>query len=338
MEHVKGQLDSGCDYLVCPEHKTAKHYGDLAKSLEPGTMEAMKCYMRLPRRQGVTTFLAPAHAGTERVDVPSALHRYCKKYLPQCIEDVTVNILRKWFHTTGFRTVIKDMDKLHHLFTVIDAHSARVTDKHYILKSPEDDAALAKEMVQVIWQGPTTAWPRGKGTALTRATYDALLDKADDAPADVPAEDDDEDMEQLDGFTLWIREKPLLALADVDPADVPMPLPDSEAATRAAPPPAPEAQGAPLRKRGRQSRFSDKEKHYIAKQCAAFWGPAGKDNPYCGAPPLCAIKEDIATKGIAAGAFAKPPAEGDSAEYQKFVDAIRSVADNWSKHFSASSA
>lgn len=50
---------------------------------QPGTVAAVDCYLRLPRRPGVTTFLCPAGVDTEFVDVPSTLRRFCSRYLPR---------------------------------------------------------------------------------------------------------------------------------------------------------------------------------------------------------------------------------------------------------------
>ena len=359
MEHVQSQLDAGHDFLVCPEHKTAKHYGDMAKSLEPGTIEAIKCYARLPRRQGVTTFLVPAYADTELVDVPSALHRYCKKYLPLDKEAFTVNILRKWAHTEGFRMVARNAEQLHHLFTAIDGHSARVADKHYILKDPEDDAALAKEMVKVLWQGRTTPWPSAKAQALTGEAYSAILDAATrDEDVPLEEEEEEEELEQIDGFRLWMGSMPdLIPLAGSGEAAIPIMdaakedgavheggdggEPRSKKAKLSAPAgastaPAQQAvggeaagpAGAPTAGRGRPPRFSDTEQKYIALKCQLHWGFTEPDP---GAPPLGWIKENIATQGIEDGIFDAPPAKGDLKEFNRFADAIRHVANTWTK-------
>ena len=44
-------LVEGKDYVVCALHKTTRTYGHLAKWLAPGTVEAVRCYLGLPRRQ-----------------------------------------------------------------------------------------------------------------------------------------------------------------------------------------------------------------------------------------------------------------------------------------------
>ena len=72
--HVRQQLSLGLDYLVCSDHKTATIYGDLAKWLAPGTIEAIRCYLSLPKRAGVETFLCPVGDATNEVDIPYALH------------------------------------------------------------------------------------------------------------------------------------------------------------------------------------------------------------------------------------------------------------------------
>ena len=109
----------------------------------PGTAEAAKCYLALPRQEEITNFLAPAHKGTAKVDIPAYLRSYCCQYLVSSngggrdYTHPTVNLLRKWFHTT-LHNMAANTTKLHKLFTAIDAHSADIAQRHYILKGPED--------------------------------------------------------------------------------------------------------------------------------------------------------------------------------------------------------
>ena len=97
--HVTEQLNAGRDHLVCPEHKTSHVYGDLAKWIAPGTIEALKVYLKFPRRSKIATLLVPCDGTTEFVSVPKALHRFCQLFLVKDRTRPTVNLLRKWYHT-----------------------------------------------------------------------------------------------------------------------------------------------------------------------------------------------------------------------------------------------
>ena len=53
------------------------------------------------------------------------------------------------------------------MMVIIDKHSVGVMDKHYILKDPEDDVALAKALVEKIF-GDTVEWPSNAKIESTR--------------------------------------------------------------------------------------------------------------------------------------------------------------------------
>ena len=60
LSEVDNMLQEGRDFLICPEHKTSKTYGSLAKWLTPGARKAIEVYRSLPRRPEVKYFLMPA--------------------------------------------------------------------------------------------------------------------------------------------------------------------------------------------------------------------------------------------------------------------------------------
>jgi len=53
--------------------------------------------------------------------------------------------MRKLVHTTLMK-LTENEDKLYQLMQTLDAHSAAVARKHYVLKDPEDDVVLAKAL------------------------------------------------------------------------------------------------------------------------------------------------------------------------------------------------
>jgi formylmethanofuran dehydrogenase subunit B len=64
-----------------------------------------------------------------------------------------VNLLRKWYHTE-LHKLSMNVERMMSLMVTVDAHSAAVAAKHYVLQSPEDDARLSKALVMAIWGNP----------------------------------------------------------------------------------------------------------------------------------------------------------------------------------------
>jgi hypothetical protein len=206
VDHVREQLGSGLDYIVCSDHKTVRVYGALAKWLAPGTICAARCYMLLPRRPGVKTFFCPAGKETDEVDIPSCLRTFCRRNLPAegVVTHPTVNLLRKSYHTR-LSTLSSRDDTLLDMFKAIDGHSASIAIKHYILRGPEDDAMLAKHLVHA-WLGETVAWPEanalieepGLGVDLSERLGKVWAGEDDDN--ETVSGDDEEEDDELEWF------------------------------------------------------------------------------------------------------------------------------------------
>ena len=157
-ETVDEALSSGQDWLLCSTHKMSRTYGDLAKWIAPGVVQALKCYLSLPRRPTCSTLLVPCRATTEHVHVPNALWKFACDHLPSGdYSKPTVNLLRKYFHTI-LMDLSRSEEKLLELMKVIDAHSVSVARKHYVLRDPAKDANLAKQLVKVALK-ETVPWP-----------------------------------------------------------------------------------------------------------------------------------------------------------------------------------
>ena len=164
LRDFRAQMKRGKSYVLCQEHKTSHVYGDLAKWLAEGSKEAMTTYAGLPRRDDCETFFHPSFEGVRTVDVHHALKRFGEKFLPECQQKPTVNLMRKWYHTK-LMTMSKTEDELYALMSRIDAHSQSVAAKHYVLQNPEHDANLAKILVEEVL-GTTVPWPKDGAPAL----------------------------------------------------------------------------------------------------------------------------------------------------------------------------
>lgn len=205
--HAKGQVDDKLDYIVCTQHKTSKTYGDLAKWLSPGLVEAIKCYMSLPRHDCDGNLLLPAQGGCNRISFASCLHTFCKKFLPAEKSYPTVNLVRKWLHTSLMK-LTDTKDKLKEVMLLIDAHSKSVQDRHYWLREPEDDVKLAKLLVHTIF-GATVPWPDQTqvaaffeqtcaSTMLLQETINGSGESLDEEAYNETKGEDDDDFDCLD--------------------------------------------------------------------------------------------------------------------------------------------
>jgi hypothetical protein len=219
LEQVRAMFGEGHDWLACMEHKTSRTYGTLAKWLSPGACAALECYIKLPRPEGVASFLVPALDSTDRVDIPTALYGWSSRFLPKGCTKPTVNLMRKFFHKQLIK-LTQDEASLKRTMATLDAHSIKTIDRHYALREPADDVALAKMLVGAVL-GDTVPWPTDDGFELEDDLNTAIEEFDAAARADpggfemVQASGDvDEELEcWLHGRRFGVAE-PLLAICD----------------------------------------------------------------------------------------------------------------------------
>ena len=144
-----------------------------------------------------------------------ALKRFGEKFLPDCPQKPTVNLMRKWYHTK-LMTMSKTEDQLYKLMERIDAHTQGVAAKHYVLKNPEHDASLAKILVHEVL-GEPVPWPK----EMEHLPWSKLKDKIKVMPSsaspneDSEVPDDPSEEEELQWFDLahvWGLRNPLVPL------------------------------------------------------------------------------------------------------------------------------
>ena len=150
-------------YVICKRHKTFKTYGELCKRLTPGLFKAFEVYSTYPRPAGCKTFLVPINRSTEKVSLPHALRCFCKLFFPADAFQPWYNLVRKWFHTILMR-LTADEQKLKQLMKKLDAHSMNIQEKHYIIRTAEDDTKLADALIEAILVKPVK-WPNWQDTA-----------------------------------------------------------------------------------------------------------------------------------------------------------------------------
>ena len=183
LKALRAQMKKKKKYVLCQEHKTSHLYGDLAKWLAPGTIDAVITYAALPRREDCETFFHPTVEGVRTVDVHHALKKFGEKFLPECQQKPTVNLTRKWYHTK-LMTMSKTENALLALMTRIDAHSPSIAARHYVLQNPDHDAKLAEILVEEVL-GTTVPWP-----AVEHLPWHKLKEKIKVLPSTASATED----------------------------------------------------------------------------------------------------------------------------------------------------
>ena len=228
---MQNTLAAGKPYLVCKYHKTAPTYGDVVKFLTPGLWKTLETYNQLPKPECIY-FLVPVTPTAETISFPRNLKTFYSKFMKSKVWP-TCNQWRKLFHNQLMK-LTKDETALKDLMSQLDAHGRDVQDKHYLLRDPEDDLALARTLVEKII-GTTVPWPE---TSL-EAELGQFLESIDiEIDTKATPEEMDEDEEPLEywsfGAIFGIREiggLNILPVADTKAADAMMPLLDDTSDT-----------------------------------------------------------------------------------------------------------
>ena len=174
--------------------------------LVKGTVEAIKCYLRLPRRPTVRTLLHPA-IGDAPVDLPRPLRRFGAAHFPATQTHPTPTIMRKWYHS-GLVQRCQTEDELLALLSKVDPHKVHTTRLHYVLTTAAEDAKLAMELVKHKI-GEPVPWPLLRELAddphdnlqvLVAEEVRRATDGGGGGDNDGDNDDDDEDDDELEYF------------------------------------------------------------------------------------------------------------------------------------------
>jgi hypothetical protein len=201
LQYVRVLLAERKECMECTEHKTWKTYGDLAKWLSPTLIDYLLCYDSCPRPEGHSTFFVPAKAGAAHMSMQSALRTWCKRHIADGYTKPTVNDYRKHSHK-ALIDLTKTEEKLKKVLVIIDAHSKKTMEGHYLLKEPEQDAKLGKMLAGVV-HGTSPAWPSDQDLERAMAKDDTLgrLLQAiiQGKECEGEAEEEEEEDEEADG-------------------------------------------------------------------------------------------------------------------------------------------
>lgn len=189
-QHVLDQIAAGKEFLVCDEHKTSETYGELAKYVPAGSMQAMKVYLNLPGKES-DLFLEPASSASNHISVSQFLRRFALTYLP-AHEAANCNLIRKQFHTLLNRKAMEGscMD----LLSKVDAHSKAVAQKTYTTKTAEDDSKLGKLLFEGLY-GEPVHWPSEEEISMAHASDRQHLALAEGDMEEGEEEDEESDQE-----------------------------------------------------------------------------------------------------------------------------------------------
>jgi hypothetical protein len=199
-ENMKKVLIECMEYLLCSQHKTCKTYGDVIKFIPPALWKALQIYDLFPKPKS-EYFLVPVTPTAKTISFPSLLRSFNKRFLrprmPPSHKQVspTCNQVRKLFHKQ-LMALTKNEAKMKDMMTQLDAHGRSVQDKHYLIRDPEDDLALAKLLVNSVL-GETVPWPEDD-TSLEKDLEDLLAEIEVGAEDDGASHADEEDDEPLE--------------------------------------------------------------------------------------------------------------------------------------------
>jgi len=233
-EYMSEVLRNDEDHFGCKEHKTAKCYGEIIKLLTPGVKGGMRTYHSIPRpAQETKLFFVPARPTTKKFNIPWYLKAYNQEHFADCETKPSSNLWRKYYHEKLVE-LTQDKEKCKEFLVILDGHSRKVIDKHYVFKNPKHDVALANKLVDEILVEPVP-WPSDedveafleeKGTS-AEEYINELLSNSDVAEEE---EVDDEDEANLrnwpsgqnfgkDFGKVFVQKLDILPLPDLDPKE-----------------------------------------------------------------------------------------------------------------------
>ena len=120
-------------------------------------------------------FLVPVNDTAETISIPTCLQTFNKNFLEGADISPTTNQIRKFFHNWLMK-LTKDHDSLKDVMRILDAHGKKVMQKHYLFVEPDDDAALAKMLVEKVI-GETVKWPTKEEAEAELASLEGFLSK-----------------------------------------------------------------------------------------------------------------------------------------------------------------
>ena len=156
-DYVREVLHSDAKFFKCADHKTASSYGEIIKLLTPGVKGSMRASDAMPRPPSCKTFFVPCSSSSKCVSMPTSLMRFNHDLLKDEKVKPTSNQCRKFFHET-LMELTADREKCKEFMVVLDAHSRKTMNKHYLFRNPKHDLVLAETLVENVL-GDTVPWP-----------------------------------------------------------------------------------------------------------------------------------------------------------------------------------
>ena len=165
------------------------------------------------------------------------LHKFALKCFPLEKTRKTVKLLRKWFHTSLMQMTASHASLLEVMLRV-DAHSAAVGLKHYVLRDHRADAKLAEILVMAVL-GPTVPWSahveRDPMSAVSKGYTntpwkDTMLEHT--LPREIADEDDEAKLDSWDGAGVFDIKHAVTPIPDAEASDFSSKGPTAPGSTR----------------------------------------------------------------------------------------------------------
>ena len=142
---VDTSFESGLDFLECPNHKTAIHYGELAKWIAPGTKTCIERYNTVPDKN--TDLFLDGNIPGKSFCVQSSLLIFSNDFM-KGFQPLGSNLVRKNYHNV--MEELTQQGKAMDLLCRIDGHKTSTGLKVYCTKSPQKDATLGKRLFKFL--------------------------------------------------------------------------------------------------------------------------------------------------------------------------------------------
>lgn len=152
---VEASLRRDAWYLVCKKHKTSKTKGELAKYLAPGTRAALKTYLELPSR-GARLFEPVKKGSKDASGLARLSERFAKQYFKPGALHAVPTLMRKLYNDT--LAVDEDAAIARRIVQELNAHTANVQEKHYVIRKALSQAMKGKALSETILGG-SVPWP-----------------------------------------------------------------------------------------------------------------------------------------------------------------------------------
>ena len=143
------------NFIVCTCHKTATCYGDIAKYIPDGLLDAFQCFLALPLTMRCSGAVFCTR-GSANVCMYRLLKFFSAHFFPGK-QMLTTNLVRKMFRRY-FANLDERSDVLYSVFEIMGENSIKTNKKVYGYKRASDDAVYGQLAYKCVF-GDEVPWP-----------------------------------------------------------------------------------------------------------------------------------------------------------------------------------